>query len=109
MSRSYSISFILLLLAISVVGQDSLRFSGQLSSWANANTGNNLPLRGGVRYIPQINYSVQVGSKGQFDTEVSANIYGSAGLHPFDTISASGKLKPYRAWVRYSSEQFEIR
>jgi len=109
MSKSYSISFILLLLAISVVGQDSLRFSGQLSSWANANTGNNLPLRGGVRYIPQINYSVPVGSKGQFDTEVSANIYGSAGLHPFDTISASGKLKPYRAWVRYSSEQFEIR
>ncbi len=90
-------------------GQDSLRISGQVSSWLNFNTGNELPLWGGIRYIPQVNYSVRSESKGLFDTELSFNIYGSGGLHPFDSSSFSGKLKPYRGWIRYSSDQFEIR
>jgi hypothetical protein len=109
MSGRFHISFLLLLFSIPVPGQDSLRFSGQLSSWVNINAGNKMPLRAGVRYIPQINYSVRVGTTGMFDAEFSPNIYASAGLHPFDTSYASGSIKPYRAWVRYSSEQFEIR
>ena len=109
MAKRFYISYVLLILAISVSGQDSLRFSGQASSWININSSNELPLWGGVRYIPQINYSKGAGHNKLFDTELSANIYGSAGVHPFDTFSFSGKLKPYRTWVRYSSEQFEIR
>jgi hypothetical protein len=104
--------FILLLfnfIIFDTSGQDSLRLSGQVSSWLNLNSGNDLPFWGGARYIPQLNYSMQVEPKGQYDTEMSANIFGSAGLHPFDTLSANGKIKPYRAWIRYSSDQLEIR
>jgi hypothetical protein len=90
-------------------GQDSLQFSGQLSSWINAGTGSNLPVWGGIRYIPKVNFGAAPGTKGRFDMELSANIYGSAGLHPFDSASVSGNIKPYRAWVRYSSDQFELR
>jgi hypothetical protein len=105
-------SYILLFLyvfAVNTNGQDSIRFSGQFSSWANINNGSDFPLWGGVRYIPQLNYSTRAVSVKKFDTELSANIFGSAGLHPFDTLSASGNIKPYRAWVRYSSEQLELR
>lgn len=103
--------FILLLLfPLSLItGQDSLRFSGQLSSWANASTGSDLPLWGGIRYIPQINFGMPSGRQGKFDTEFSANIFGSAGLHPFDSLTASGNLKPYRAWIRYTTNHLEIR
>jgi hypothetical protein len=90
-------------------GQDSLRFSGQLSSWINASTGSGLPVWSGIRYIPQLNYGAPTGTKGRFDFELSANIFGSAGLRPFDSLTATGCIKPYRAWVRYSSDQFELR
>jgi hypothetical protein len=109
MQKTLFILSFLNLIFVSLNGQDSLRLSGQVSSWLNLNSGNELPLWGGGRYIPQFNYSLQVEPKGQFDSELSANIYGSAGLHPFDTLSASGSIKPYRAWIRYSSDQFEIR
>lgn len=98
-----------MILASVIRGQDSLRFIGQLSLWINANDGSKLPVQSGVRYIPQINYSDHIGSRGQIDAEMSANISGSASFNLFDTLSATGNLKPYRAWVRYSSDQFEIR
>lgn len=100
---------IFLLLTGTLCAQDSLRISGQLSTWLNINGVNKLPLTGGIRYIPQFNYSVPAGTKSKFDTELSANIYGSAGLHPFDSLSSSGKIKPYRAWVRFSNDQLEVR
>lgn len=89
--------------------QDTLRFSGQLSSWMNLGTEGELPLRAGLRYIPQINYGIQSAPESRFDSELSINIYSNAGLNPFDSLDLSGKIKPYRAWVRYSSEQFELR
>jgi len=109
MLRPLFILVIYLLISLSAIGQDSLRISGQASSWINVNSAGELPLWAGVRYIPQLNYSKRVGQKGLFDTELSANIFGSTGIHPFDSLNSSGDLKPYRAWIRYSSEQFEIR
>jgi len=109
MGKLINIVFLFLIITFSLKAQDSLRISGQFSSWANVNTGNDLPLWGGVRYIPQINYSPYTAGRRLIDAELSANIFGSAGFHPFDTLSSSGKIKPYRAWVRYSSDQLEIR
>ena len=90
-------------------GQDTLRFSGQLSSWSNVNSGSDLPVWGGIRYIPQVNYGITLESAGRFDGEVSANIFGNAGLRPFDSLTITGNIKPYRTWIRYSSDQLEIR
>jgi len=89
--------------------QDTLRFSGQFSTWVDLNKSANLPLWGGARYIPQLNLGTRNKSGGLFDSEVSLNAYGSAGTHPFDTITLSGDIKPYRTWVRYSTEQLEVR
>lgn len=96
-------------LPISTGAQDTLRFSGQFSSWINASTGSELPLHGGVRYIPQLNIEMPFSETRLLDMEFSANIFGSTDLSPFDTISASGEIKPYRIWMRYTTDQFELR
>mgnify|MGYP001175486489 CR=1 FL=1 len=109
MGKHLYISLLLLFSTVSLKGQDSIRISGQLSSWINANSSSDFPLHGGVRYIPQLNYSIGRDVKKLFDSELSANLFVSAALHPFDSLITDGNIKPYRAWVRYSSEQFEVR
>lgn len=103
------ISVSLMFLSLSLDGQEGFRFSGQVSSWVNVNTGSTLPIWGGIRYIPQLNFSPKTANRGNLDAELSANIFGSAGLQPFDTITGSGKIKPYRSWIRYSTDQLELR
>jgi hypothetical protein len=63
----------------------------------------------GGRYIPAVNYSIKLPKQKMIDFEASANIFGTFGFHPFDTSAADGQIKPYRAWARYSSRQFEFR
>jgi hypothetical protein len=93
----------------SLTAQDAFRFSGQLSSWMNVNSSSTLPLWGGLRYLPQVNLTLADGDRGKIDAEASANIYGTAGMNPFDSVTATGDIKPYRFWVRYSTKQFEVR
>lgn len=89
--------------------RDTLLFSGQLSSWINYSHKNDLPLWLGARYIPQVNYNLNLKNKKLIDFEVSANIHGAGGFHLFDSSYADGNIRPYRAWVRYSTNQFELR
>jgi hypothetical protein len=108
-SQNLIVFVISFFLPISTGAQDTLRFSGQFSSWINASTGSELPLHGGVRYIPQLNIEMPFSETRLLDMEFSANIFGSTDLSPFDTISASGEIKPYRIWMRYTTDQFELR
>jgi hypothetical protein len=90
-------------------GSDSLTFRGQLSGVTHYNRGNKLPWLTGARYIPQFNYSHLLKNYNKLDFEASLNLYGNAGLDPFDSVVFSGALKPYRLWARYSTNQLEIR
>ena len=113
MNAFRSIWFIALFLAIpgTILAQakDSLRFKGQLSAWTLYNGGLDLPIYMGGRYIPQLNYEIQLQNDRKIDFEASANINGNFGFHPFDTISSYGTIKPYRLWGRYSTRQLEVR
>lgn len=82
---------------------DTLILKGQISAWGNYNYTNDFILVGG-RYIPQVNYSKNLNENSLFDLEVSANIYGS-----WQSDFTDGQIKPYRAWARYSTRQFELR
>jgi hypothetical protein len=90
-------------------GRDSLAVKGQLSVYSHYNASNELPWLNGGRYIPQLNYRHNLKNNRLIDFEVSANLFGNAALNPFDTIHLEGKIKPYRLWVRYSTDQLEIR
>jgi hypothetical protein len=105
----YILIFLLIFIGIDSNAQDSTQFKGQASAWVNFNWRNNLPVYTGIRYIPQFNTGIQLKNDHKLDFEISANINGSAGFNPFDSLKASGQIKPYRAWVRYSSRQFELR
>jgi hypothetical protein len=89
--------------------QDSLSFKGQASAWLNFNKGNKLPVYLGGRYIPQINAVFPLRNDRKIDFEASLNINGSAGFNPSDSLRTSGRIKPYRLWVRYSTSQIELR
>jgi len=108
--------FLFCLIITETKGQDSLSsgkygftFKGQLSTYTHVNPDNELPWWSGARYIPQLNYEHGLKDRQLIDFEASANLYGNMGLHPFDTASFNGDIKPYRAWARYSTPQFELR
>jgi hypothetical protein len=99
-----------------VKGQDSanevnseLKYQGQVSAAGHYNGGNELPLLLSGRYIPQLNYSLFLNNNQLIDFEYSANFYGNAEYDPFSDSDYTGKIKNYRAWARYSTQQLEIR
>lgn len=94
---------------LNMAAQPSLSYKGQLSAWTLYNGGLDLPVYMGGRYIPQLNYEVNLKNTQKIDFEASLNMNGNFGFYPFDTISHYGTLKPYRLWARYSGEQFELR
>lgn len=89
--------------------RDSLTLSGQLSLWGNYNNDLDIHLLTGGRYIPAINYGVRLSDHNLIDIEASANIFGNLAFNPFDTVTADGKFKPYRFWLRYSTRHLELR
>jgi hypothetical protein len=95
--------------SLSKVAKDTLVFSGQFSSWGLYNKGNNLPVYLGVRYIPTLDYTINLGKDRKIDFEASVNLYGTTGINPFYQNNTDGSLTPYRAWARYSTKQLEIR
>ena len=88
--------------------RDSLIFGGQASAWINFNPDQKLSLNSGVRYIPQLNYELSSGNR-KFDVEFSLNLNANTGIRPFDSLTGNAAGKPYRAWLRYSGRQFEVR
>lgn len=109
MNTFKSILLLLLVVFTKQLTAQNLQYKGQFSAWSNYNRANDLDLWGGVRYIPQLNFEYGKVSKGLFDIEASANINGTLGTLPFDTLYSHGKIKPYRFWARYSNQQLEIR
>lgn len=91
------------------VKKDTLNISGQVSAWCNYNEQNTLPVITAGRYIPVIYYGINLTGNKHLDFEGSANLFGTFAFNPFDTADSKGSLKPYRIWMRFSSNQFELR
>lgn len=89
--------------------RDTVIFQGQASGWAQYGHRDVMPLRLGARYIPTLKVQMRGKSKGMLEVETSANVMVALQSHPFDSITSEGIVKPYRACVRYTAEQYEIR
>jgi hypothetical protein len=70
---------------------------------------NSLPVYFGARYIPIMNYTINLQNNKKFDFEASANLSGTLGIRSFVEMQNDGSLQPYRMWTRYSTKQLEIR
>lgn len=87
---------------------EKLLFSGQLSAWGQFSPDIPTKFWLGGRYIPQLNFNIPLKNNQLFDIEASANLFGDMGIQS-GNISTDGKIKPYRAWARYSSTRMEAR
>jgi hypothetical protein len=89
--------------------QKSLRFNGQIVGWANVQIDNPVFWQPGARFVPSLTWKQSITSNTTFDAEASLNIYGNADFRNFKTDTLNGQIKPYRVWLRYSNQNFELR
>ncbi|MEN8229641.1 MAG: hypothetical protein ABFS38_15885 [Bacteroidota bacterium] len=90
------------------VSAQSLDFNGQAISWATLNPAEPFQAQGGLRYIPKLSFSLPAGNF-SLDGEFSANLWGSGTLYARDSTVFDEQLSPYRMWIRFSGDQFELR
>lgn len=98
-----------MLFPITTLFGQSLSYNGQLSAWNNFyDTGlKNSQL--GFRYIPDLKASQSLGDNNSADAEISLNMYTDAEYNSMKSVKNNARVKPYRAFVRYSDSQFETR
>ena len=96
----------ILFLSIQLNAQ-SIGFNGQAIGWTTLNPANPFQAQVGLRYIPELNFSLPAG-KYTIEGEFSANLWAS-GIYSGDSIELDEQLSPYRMWVKFSGDQFELR
>lgn len=62
-----------------------------------------------LRALPKLDFSLPAGRGWTLDGEASANVYGTLAFPRHSQADTSGKIKPYRGWLRLSSSRFEAR
>lgn len=88
---------------------DSIDFTGQLSALNHYNFSNSNTFYFNLRYIPELNYEIGLSKSRKIYFELSGNFYSNLTMD-FDGLNElEMKAKPYRAWVRYSTNNFELR
>jgi hypothetical protein len=85
-----------------------LEFHGQASGWLGGGYGTSWFGQAGLRYLPDLQFSLPLGEQLMLDADGSANGYVSA-VSRTRRYEVDAKLKPYRAYVRLSSDRFEAR
>jgi len=100
----------LVIFSVSSSGQSRyLQFKNQISTWSTVNFHDPVIYQFGGRYIPTLNITDSLKNNRKIDAEISLNAYGNAYFTSDNFDTASGKIKPYRFWIRYSTPRFEIR
>ena len=102
---------IAMLLPLNLLGQGPFKFKGQLSGVVSYSPNNDLDWFFGRRYIPEISYKAQLDSIHKLDFNMAFNLDYSSSLHPFSDLESEtdSNTDIYRAWARYSGENYEIR
>ena len=101
------VTIVALQLHTGTVRAQSLGFKGQAIGWTTLNPAEPFQAQMGLRYIPELSFSLPAG-KYSIDGEFSANIWGSS-MWQGDSTTLDKELSPYRMWLRFSGDQFELR
>ncbi len=100
---------VLMLGSLNARSQSTFSFEGQASAVTNYSPRNDLDILLGLRYIPGLNYNLSFGKGKSLDFLVSVNTDGHVMFQPFSEYKTEGSFDPYRIWVRYAGNQFEVR
>ena len=82
---------------------------GQASSWLTSHPEDSPLSQAGLRYIPELSIGTKPDSTFAADLDLSLNAYAVAGFARSQSPTYEEKLTPYRAWIRVSSNTFEVR
>ena len=97
-----------LVLAPGALSQE-FSFRGQAVGWGVASRMDAWRGQAGLRYIPELSFQTPIKEKYTFEAELSANAFGSGLYWSADSTVRDGKIKPYRAWMKFPGDRFEVR
>jgi hypothetical protein len=104
------IVFLLSFIFIQLQAQDSIfKFKGQVDGYTGLNFSNPVQLQTGARFLPALSIGTSFKNNLKFDSEFSFDSYLNYHLAGSVNDISDSKIKPYRMWVRLSSDRFEIR
>jgi hypothetical protein len=110
--RAKFIGIILFVVLSAKAQNDSVKhitINGQLTTWGVAQLENNVPWQLAGRFVPTILGNFALAPQSKLDFEASLNINGSINFDGLKYDNVTGQLKPYRVWVRYSGQNWEMR
>ena len=84
-------------------------FHGQVSGWIGANRVTASGAQAGLRYIPDLLLEDKLNDQLDANVELSLNTFGTSQFMDNNSPSYEARLKPYRGWIRISTNEFEIR
>jgi len=103
---------VLTLLVVSIahtVRSQTNELHGQASGWLGTNHENSFSSQLGFRYIPDLVLEHKLSDQIDANVEISLNTFTTAGYAEHESPSYDGKVKPYRGWIRLSTDKFELR
>ena len=99
----------LLFAAPSAAFSQDWRVQGQASAWLKSNPDASLASQAGFRYIPELSFRKGLENDATVDLEFSLNAFATAITANNQPVSSEARIKPYRGWLRLSSDKFEAR
>jgi len=82
---------------------------GQASGWISANHETSSSFQTGLRYIPDFLLKDKLNDQLDLNMELSLNAFTSARYVRSEPASYETQVKPYRGWIRLSTDRFEAR
>jgi len=106
----FTIPLLLLLLPESAQGQENtFKLKGQADAYSGLKFTNPVQWQTGVRFIPSVSIEKQWKNNLKFDSEISFNSFLDYTFTGWEKNGSGSGIKPYRLWLRLSSERFELR
>lgn len=83
--------------------------NGQISGWLIEDGQKGEISQIGIRYIPEFTMEHSLSDKYRVDAELSFNTYSYTDFYDNKETEDDENFKPYRQWVRFSADHYEIR
>ena len=84
-------------------------FKGQIDGYAGINFANPIQSQTGARFLPTLSIGKNLKNNLKFDSELSFDSYLDYHFTGSNNDESDAKIKPYRLWIRLSTERFELR
>jgi hypothetical protein len=101
----------LLLLAAAVLSAPmaGVELKSQMSGWFSLNDDTPSMPRLGLRWQPSLSLEKTLGAGWKIDSEFSLDASAAASAPDWKAADVTGRIKPYRLWLRLSHSRFEAR